>query len=382
MRFRGLHTSLLMLLSMIGPGQAAAADALAPTRGEWVVRDFRFHTGQVLPELKLAYTTLGNPQGEPVLILHGTAGSADSMLSPGFAGELFGPGQPLDATKHFVILPDSIGTGRSSKPSDGLRTAFPSYNYDDMVDAQYRLLTEHLKVKQFPGSFLIVQSTGGLYDVSRAQREAIRMLESGPAAGVIGTRELCRGMGLTGAIAFDMANQVFGGDFTARLNMNLREDKHWSYGARSGASGAVGQRMWRASAPVQIDKTAESVAEIKREIADFASGKQGATAEEVSGMQKILTLSLPGAYETASSVMGTIGSNVLYSRPDDYVFKRKAEIEAMTPAQVDVAAKALDPNALTWVVVGDLSKTEQVVRALNLGEVTILDADGKPVAKK
>ena len=184
------------------------------------------------------------------------------------------------------------------------------------------------------------------------------------------------------AVAFDMANMVIGGDFTARLNMNLREDKHWSYGARSGAGNSVGPRMWTASAPVQIDKTAESVAEIKREITDFASGKQGASAEEVSGMQKILTLSLPGAYETAASVMGTIGSNLLYGRPDDYVFKRKAEIEAMTPAQVDVAAKALDPNALTWVVVGDLSKTEQVVRALNLGEVTILDADGKPVAKK
>ncbi|MEG2941616.1 MAG: pitrilysin family protein [Thermomonas sp.] len=184
------------------------------------------------------------------------------------------------------------------------------------------------------------------------------------------------------AVAFDMANMVIGGDFTARLNMNLREDKHWSYGARSGAGNSVGPRMWTASAPVQIDKTAESVAEIKREIADFASGKQGASAEEVSGMQKILTLSLPGAYETAASVMGTIGSNLLYGRPDDYVFKRKAEIEAMTPAQVDVAAKALDPNALTWVVVGDLTKTEQVVRALNLGELTILDADGKPVAKK
>ena len=181
--------------------------------------------------------------------------------------------------------------------------------------------------------------------------------------------------------AFDMANMVLGGDFTARLNMNLREEKHWSYGARSGAAGAVGQRLWTASAPVQIDKTAEAVAEIQREIAEFSSGKRGASADEVSGMQKILTLSLPGAYETAASVMGTIGSNVLYGRPDDYVFKRKAEIEAMTPAQVDAAAKALDPNALTWVIVGDLSKTEQAVRALKLGEVTILDADGKPVGK-
>ena len=80
--------------------------------------------------------------------------------------------------------------------------------------------------------------------------------------------------------------------------------------------------------------------------------------------------------------MNTIGGIVRYQRPDDYVFKRKAEIEAMTPAQANGAAKALDPNALTWVIVGDLAKTEQVVRALGLGEVTVLDADGKPVAKK
>ena len=182
-----------------------------------------------------------------------------------------------------------------------------------------------------------------------------------------------------GAIAFDMANQVFGGDFTARLNMNLREDKHWSYGARSGAAGAVGQRMWRASAPVQIDKAGESVAEIQREIAEFFGGPRGTTAEELVRQQKGITLSLPGAYETAGAVMGTIASNVLYGRPDDYVFKRKAAIEAITPAEVDAAAKTIDPNAITWVVVGDLKKTEAPIRALNLGEVVILDADGKPV---
>jgi len=181
-----------------------------------------------------------------------------------------------------------------------------------------------------------------------------------------------------GAIAFDMANQVFGGDFTARLNMNLREDKHWSYGARSGAAGAVGQRMWRASAPVQIDKTAESVAEIKREMAEYFGGARGTSTEELARQQQGLTLSLPGAYETAGAVMGTIASNVLYARPDDYVFKRKAAIEAITPAQVDVAAKTLDPNAVTWVIVGDLKKIEAPIRALNLGLVTILDADGKP----
>ena len=184
------------------------------------------------------------------------------------------------------------------------------------------------------------------------------------------------------AVQYDMANMVIGGDFTARLNMNLREDKHWSYGARSGAQGAVGPRLWTASAPVQIDKTGEAVAEIQREISEYASGKRPATAEEVDGMEKVLTLTLPGAYETAASVMNTIASNALYGRPDDYVFRRKAEIEAMTPAQVNAAAKAFNPAGLTWVVVGDLSKTEAAVRALNLGEVTVLDADGKPVVKK
>ncbi len=184
------------------------------------------------------------------------------------------------------------------------------------------------------------------------------------------------------SIEYDMANMVIGGDFTARLNMNLREDKHWSYGARSGAGGAVGQRLWMAMAPVQIDKTGEAMAEMQREIGDYADGKAPATAEEVGSMKKVLTLTLPGAYETAASVLNTIASNVLYQRPDDYVFLRKSEIEAMTPAQVNAAAKAFDPSGLTWVIVGDLSKTEAPVRALKVGEVTILDADGKPVVKK
>jgi homoserine O-acetyltransferase len=127
---------------------ACAADYPAPKEGTWTVRDFRFHTGQVLPELKLHYRTVGEPTGEPVLILHGTAGSGASMLNPAFAGELFGAGQPLDAARYYIILPDAIGAGKSTKPSDGLRAAFPRYNYDDMVDAQYRLVKEHLGVKR------------------------------------------------------------------------------------------------------------------------------------------------------------------------------------------------------------------------------------------
>jgi homoserine O-acetyltransferase/O-succinyltransferase len=137
-----------------------AADYPAPKEGSWTVKDFRFHTGETLPELRLAYSTVGAPGGEPVIVLHGTTGSAASMLTPAFAGELFGAGQPLDATRYFIILPDVIGHGRSSKPSDGLRTKFPRYNYDDMVAATHRLVTEHLGLKRV--RLVIGNSMGGM----------------------------------------------------------------------------------------------------------------------------------------------------------------------------------------------------------------------------
>ncbi|TYT26263.1 insulinase family protein [Luteimonas viscosa] len=183
------------------------------------------------------------------------------------------------------------------------------------------------------------------------------------------------------AVRLEMANGVIGGDFTARLNMNLREDKHWSYGARSSLGGALGQRRWMVSAPVQIDKTGESLAEIQREVAQFASGAQPPSEAEVERVRAIQTLSLPGAYETAWSVMNTIGGIVRFDRPDDYVFRRKAEVESITPAQVAEAARTIRPQALTWVVVGDLEQIEAPVRALDLGETRVIDADGKPVGE-
>ena len=183
----------------------------------------------------------------------------------------------------------------------------------------------------------------------------------------------------SGALALDIANGVLGGDFTSRLNMNLREDKHWSYGVRASISGALGARPWVVSAPVQIDKTAESVAELQREISDFASGKRPPSEAEVARIRAIQTLSLPGAYETASAVLSTLSSNALYGRADDYVFTRKAAIEAMTPAQVAQAAKGIDPAALVWVVVGDLKQIEAPIRALDLGTVQVIDGEGKPV---
>ena len=138
---RILFAAALILLPL-RPG--VAAEYPAPHQADFVAHGFRFHDGAEMAELRIHYTTVGDPAGEPVLILHGTGGSGTGMLSPAFAGELFGPGQPLDARKYFVILPDAIGTGQSSKPSDGLRTKFPAYDYADMVEAQYRLVTEGL----------------------------------------------------------------------------------------------------------------------------------------------------------------------------------------------------------------------------------------------
>src|SRR6185436_1662295 len=161
-----LSACILAVLLWAVPGQAA--DYPTPAEGTWVVRDFRFHTGEVLPELRLHYTTVGSPTGEPVLILHGTTQSGAAMLTPTFAGELFGPGQPLDAARYYVILPDAIGTGKSSKPSDGLRASFPRYNYDDMVDAQYRLVKEHLGIAHL--RMVLGNSMGGMHTWIWAQK--------------------------------------------------------------------------------------------------------------------------------------------------------------------------------------------------------------------
>ncbi len=130
-----------------------AADYPAPAQGDFVVRDFRFASGEKLPELRLHYRTLGTPQRDAkgvvrnaVLIMHGTGGSGAQFIRPEFATALFGPGQLLDAGRYFIILPDGIGHGQSSKPSDGLHAAFPRYGYIDMVEAQHRLVTDGLGV--------------------------------------------------------------------------------------------------------------------------------------------------------------------------------------------------------------------------------------------
>lgn len=160
-----LKRAAIVLLCAVS---SVAAEYPAPVEGDHVIRDFRFTSGETLPELRIHYRTFGKPekdaQGQTtnaVLITHGTTGSGAQFLRPEFAGELFGKDQPLDATKYFIVLPDGIGHGKSSKPSDGLRARFPRYGYIDMVGAQHRLLTEGLGVSH--ARLVMGTSMGGMH---------------------------------------------------------------------------------------------------------------------------------------------------------------------------------------------------------------------------
>src|SRR6184192_34613 len=151
LRFFACSLGVFLFWDSPAAGQQTATPAT--TEGDFVAKNFQFRSGESLPELRLHYTMLGKPakdaQGRvtnAVLILHGTGGTGHQFLSPIFAGELFGPGQLLDAARYYIILPDGIGHGKSSKPSDGLHAHFPQYDYDDMVAAHHRLLTEGLGV--------------------------------------------------------------------------------------------------------------------------------------------------------------------------------------------------------------------------------------------
>jgi zinc protease len=178
-------------------------------------------------------------------------------------------------------------------------------------------------------------------------------------------------------IELNTANAVVGGTFTSRLNMNLREQKHWSYGVRSGLPEALGQRPWLLSAPVQSDKTLETIAEIRRELAEFV-GPKPATTKEIEKNKQRDVRGLSGQYETNASVSGAIADIVRFGRPDDWVRTLKQRLEAQTDAGVQqAAARAFRPDALTWVVVGDLAKIEEPIRKLGLGTVQVLDADGE-----
>jgi homoserine O-acetyltransferase len=172
------------LLAAVIMSAAAHAQLLEPKSQTWTVDSFRFHDGSVLPAMKVHYLTLGDPKNPAVLVLHGTGGDGAGLLTPAFGGQLFGPGQPLDAARFYIVLPDTIGAGASSKPSDGLHMKFPAYDYGDMIEAQHRLLNEHLGVKHLV--VVLGNSMGGMLAWQWAEQypdfmDAIAPLASQPA---------------------------------------------------------------------------------------------------------------------------------------------------------------------------------------------------------
>jgi predicted Zn-dependent peptidase len=161
--------------------------------------------------------------------------------------------------------------------------------------------------------------------------------------------------------------------------MNLREDKHWAYGAFTYSPNSIGERIFLLYAPVQTDKTAPSADEILKEARGLV-GDHPLTTEEIAKVKNADMRALPGQYESAAAVLGAVQSIVTYHRPDDFVQTYKHRVESQKDADVQAAAKeVVHPNSLTWVIVGDRKQIEKPVRALNLGAVQVLDADGNVV---
>ena len=179
--------------------------------------------------------------------------------------------------------------------------------------------------------------------------------------------------------AIEAMNQVLGGSFLARINMNLREDKHWSYGAFTFFRNAKGQRPFVGYAPVQADKTKEALVELRQELTGILTSRPP-TAQEIALAKSELTLTLPGSWETMGAVAGSLSDIVTYGLDDRYFDTYGDRVRALTPSDVSAAAKAvIHPERLVWVVVGDRSKIESGIRELNLGEIRFIDADGQPV---
>jgi homoserine O-acetyltransferase len=238
--------AVLTLLAVSHPSPARAADFPAPVEGDFVARDFRFSSGETLPSLNLHYRTIGTPRRDAsgvvrnaVLILHGTGGTGAGFLSQTFGGELFGSGQLLDATRFFVILPDGIGHGKSSKPSDGLHARFPKYTYDDMVRAQHAMLVDGLKVTHL--RLVLGTSMGAMHcwvwgEMYPDFADGLVPLASAPTA-IAGRNRVMRKM-IMDSITHDPAWK--NGDYTEP--------------PRQGLTGAVNLLMMMTSSPLQWHK--------------------------------------------------------------------------------------------------------------------------------
>jgi homoserine O-acetyltransferase len=252
-----------LLLTLVLQAAAPQAPPLPQaTEGDFVMKDFRFASGETLPELRIHYRTFGTPrknaQGivtNAVLIMHGTGGTGGQFTGRGFAGELYLPGQPLDITKYFIVLPDDIGHGKSSKPSDGLRAKFPRYGYQDMLTAEHRLLTEHLGVNHL--RLVMGTSMGGMHTWLWGERWPDFMDALMPLASVPGQ--------ISGR------NRVW-----RRVVIDaIRNDPEWmggNYTKQPQSARTAAQMLWLVSSnPVIRHRRAPTLAQADKEIDDYVA---------------------------------------------------------------------------------------------------------------
>ena len=217
--------------------------------------------------------------------------------------------------------------------------------------------------------------------VSRAQRPQVYIIDRpGSLQSVIIAGHIAPPKANPKEVTIETMNSVLGGDFSSRVNMNLREDKHWSYGAYTFFRDARGQRPFLAYAPVQTDKTKEALIELDKELRGIVKGRPIEPAE-LARAQASLTLTLPGSWETMSALAGAISNIVTYGLDDRYYDTFADRVRSQTIEDVaGVAAEVLHPDQLVWVVVGDRSKIEPGLRELKLGEIKLIDTEGKPVS--
>jgi len=217
-------------------------------------------------------------------------------------------------------------------------------------------------------------------EVSQPEKDVVYLIDRpGSGQSLILAGQLAPPRSNPDDISLELVNGVFGGTFMSRINMNLREDKHWSYGVFATILPAKGQRPYISFSPVQTDKTKESLAELVAEYKNIAGGKPISEAE-LKDEQSNATLGLSGSFETVQQLSGAYGQILQYNLPPDYYNTYTEKALAVTPAIANrVADKYIQPNHLVWIVVGDMSKVEPGIRELNIGEIRKIDADGNPI---
>jgi zinc protease len=222
--------------------------------------------------------------------------------------------------------------------------------------------------------------TKNIADVAEPEREQVFIVDRPDSEqSIILVGNIAPPVGQGNDIAIESMNEILGGSSSARINTNLRKDKHWSYGAYSFLLPAQGPRPFIAYAPVQTDKTMESMAELKRELSEF-TGANPPGKDELERVIATSTLSLPGRWETASAVLRDIAEIETYDLPDDYWDSYANRVRNLSVEQIAEAARAVvKPDRLLWVVVGDRKMIEPAIRELEFGEITFLDTDGKVI---